>query len=156
MERAAAPGLTFTLQPGMTKARLVPAEPRLEAQLCAAGRRISHPSSPLVTELRKLCWGVRRAVSGRAQRALCELPRFPPTFFLPLGGRCCSPQADGCSAAASLPLRILSCLLLLPAEPAVPGRLSPPPTAVRHRSLSPRRFSFFLFYFKAAAPAPFS
>lgn len=89
------------------------------------GRRISHPSSPLVTELRKLCWGVRRAVLGRAQRALCELGRFPHTFFLLLGGRCCSPQADGCSAATSLPRRILSRLLL--PEPAVPRRLSPPP-----------------------------
>lgn len=89
MERVAAPGLPFTLRPGMTKPWLVPAEPGLEAQLCAGGTRISHLSSPLGTELRKLCWGVGRAVLSSAGSVRAR-PLSPP-FFLPLGGGCCSP-----------------------------------------------------------------
>lgn len=42
-------------------------------------------------------------------------PRFPPS----LGGRCCCPQADVCSAAASLPRRILSSSS--PPSPRCPG-----------------------------------
>lgn len=88
MERAAAPGLTFTLQSGMTKPRLVPAEPGLQAQLCAGGRRISHPSSPLVTELRKLCWGVGGQSLAQLS-GLCESSAaFPPLSSFPSEDDC--------------------------------------------------------------------
>lgn len=156
MESVGAPGLLFTLQSGITKPRLVPAGLELEAQLCTR-RKISHASFILLTELGKLCWGARRAPgspresSVRAWLPSAHFPRFPRrTMSFALGRK-----GFRCRIAAP------PHPLLPPPPPArgpQPGwtRL-PPPLAGRLSPPSPQAFLFFfLFYFKAVAPAPFS
>lgn len=87
------PGLLFTLQSGMTKPWLVPAELELEAQLCTR-RKISPVSFIVLTKLGKLCWGARqtpgssRESSVRAWPPSAHFPRFPRrTISFALGRR---------------------------------------------------------------------
>lgn len=156
MERAGAPGLPFSLQSGMTKPWLVPAEPGLEAQLCAEGEG-SHIPPPLSSPSSGNFAGASGGQSWGELSGLCAssaafptLSSFPSEDDVVLLRQTGAQPQHPCPAASS------------PASssptPRCPGGSAhrPPPTAVRSRSPSPGCFSFFLFYFKAAAPAPFS
>lgn len=79
MERAGAPGLPFTLQSGMTKPWLVPAEPGLEAQLCAEGEG-SHIPPPLSSPSSGNFAGVSGGQSWGELSGLCASSAAFPTL----------------------------------------------------------------------------
>lgn len=113
----------------------------------SAGRTISHASSSLFTELGKLCSGARRA-PGELSWLCASLAAFSPLPSFPSEDDVLLRQTQHrCPAASSRASSSSS-------RRRSPAGLSP---AVRQvLTLSPRLLFLFLFYFRVAAPAPFS